>query len=52
MLEVFRRRDDAAFREAYVRGQEREADARRAGEGKKGDKKGKRKGKAAAKGDC
>ena len=29
MLEVFRKRDDAAFREAYVRGQEREADERR-----------------------
>jgi N-sulfoglucosamine sulfohydrolase len=54
MLEVFRKRDDAAFREAYVRGQEREADERRATEGKKGDKKGKRKAKAAgaAKGDC
>jgi N-sulfoglucosamine sulfohydrolase len=46
MLEVFRKRDDPAFREAYVRGQEREADERRAGEGKKGDKKGKRKAKA------
>jgi N-sulfoglucosamine sulfohydrolase len=41
MLEVFRRRDDAAFREAYVQGQEREADQRRA----TGDRKNK-KGKA------
>jgi N-sulfoglucosamine sulfohydrolase len=55
MLEVFRRRDDAAFREAYVHAQEREADARRAGEGKaKGKGKGKAKGKAAqaVKSDC
>ncbi len=46
MLEVFRKRDDAAFREAYVAAQEKEADARRATEGKKG-KKAKAKGKAA-----
>jgi N-sulfoglucosamine sulfohydrolase len=54
MLEVFRKRDDPAFREAYVRGQEREVEERRAYEGKKADKKGKRKAKAAgkAKGDC
>jgi N-sulfoglucosamine sulfohydrolase len=45
MLEVFRRRDDAAFREAYVATQEREADARRAGGGK-AKAKGKGKGKA------
>jgi N-sulfoglucosamine sulfohydrolase len=47
MLEVFRRRDDAAFREAYVKGQEQEADERRA-EGGKAKVKGKKgKGKAA-----
>jgi N-sulfoglucosamine sulfohydrolase len=46
MLEVFRKRDDAAFREAYVQAQEREADARRADSGKKA-KKGKGKAKAA-----
>ncbi len=45
MLEVFRKRDDAAFREAYVAAQEKEADARRAADGKKG-KKAKAKGKA------
>jgi N-sulfoglucosamine sulfohydrolase len=51
MLEVFRRRDDAAAREAYVKGQEREADERRAEGGKA---KGKRKGKTGrgAKSDC
>jgi N-sulfoglucosamine sulfohydrolase len=56
MLEVFRRRDDAAFRESYVAAQEREADQRRAGEGRANGKKGKgkAKGKAAraAKTDC
>lgn len=46
MLEVFRKRDDAAFREAYVVSQEKEADARRATDGKKA-KKAKNKGKAA-----
>jgi N-sulfoglucosamine sulfohydrolase len=46
MLEVFRERDDAAFREAYVVSQEKEADARRAADGKKA-KKAKNKGKAA-----
>jgi N-sulfoglucosamine sulfohydrolase len=47
MLEVYRRRGDAAFREAYMKTVEREADGRRAGEGgKKGGKKGKRKAKA------
>jgi N-sulfoglucosamine sulfohydrolase len=53
MLEVFRRRDDAAFREAYVQAQERQADARRA-DGGKAKAKGKAKGKAAraAKSDC
>jgi N-sulfoglucosamine sulfohydrolase len=45
MLEVFRRRNDAVFREAYVKAQEREADQRRAG-GEKGAKKGKRKAKS------
>lgn len=48
MLEVFRRRDDAQFREAYVAGQEREADTRRATSGK-GKAKAKGKGKGAAK---
>lgn len=47
MLEVFRRRDDAAFREAYVQSQEREADQRVAGDAKKANKKAKRKAKAA-----
>lgn len=49
MLEVFRRRGDAAYREAYMKTVEREADARRAGEGgKKGNKKkGQRTAKAA-----
>jgi N-sulfoglucosamine sulfohydrolase len=46
MLDTFRRRDDAAAREAYVAAQEKEADARRAAE-KKG--RGKAKNKAAAK---
>ena len=46
MLEVFRKRDDPAFREGYVVAQEKEADARRATEGRKA-KKGKGKGKAA-----
>lgn len=46
MLEVFRRRDEAAFREAYVAGQEREADARRAGETTKAKRKNKAKAKA------
>jgi N-sulfoglucosamine sulfohydrolase len=51
MLEVFRHRDDAEFREAYVAAQEREADERRAAEG--GKAKGKKgKGKAAAKSEC
>jgi N-sulfoglucosamine sulfohydrolase len=45
MLEVFRRRNDAAFREDYVQAQEREADERREGGGKAKGKKGK--GKAA-----
>jgi N-sulfoglucosamine sulfohydrolase len=48
MLEVFRRRDDADFREAYVHAQEREADERRAAGGGKAKAKGKGKGKAAA----
>jgi hypothetical protein len=53
MLEVFRRRDDSAFREAYVQAQEHEADERRASEGKAKGKKGKGKGKAAAtKSEC
>jgi N-sulfoglucosamine sulfohydrolase len=55
MVEVYRHRDDAAFREAYVQAQELEADARRADEGKaKGKGKAKAKGKAAraAKIDC
>jgi N-sulfoglucosamine sulfohydrolase len=57
MLEVYRRRGDAAFREAYVQAQEREADARRESEGRgkaKGKGKGKGKGKAAkaANPDC
>jgi N-sulfoglucosamine sulfohydrolase len=54
MLKVFRHRDDPAFREAYVAAQEREADARRAEDGKAKGKKGKGKGKAAraAKSDC
>jgi N-sulfoglucosamine sulfohydrolase len=53
MLEVFRRRDDAAFREAYVQAQEREADQRREGSGKaKGKGKGKGKAARAAKSDC
>ncbi|HMC10972.1 MAG TPA: heparan N-sulfatase, partial [Pirellulaceae bacterium] len=47
MLEVFRNRNDAAFREAYVQAQEREADERRADGGKKVAKKGKGKAKAA-----
>ena len=42
MLDVFRRRDDAAFREAYVQSQEREADQRR-GAGIRKNKKGKAK---------
>jgi N-sulfoglucosamine sulfohydrolase len=42
MLEVFRRRDDAAFREAYVQSQEREADQRR-GAGNRKNKRGKAK---------
>ncbi|HEX5102941.1 MAG TPA: sulfatase-like hydrolase/transferase, partial [Pirellulaceae bacterium] len=46
MLEVFRRRSDAEFREAYVQAQEREADQRRSDVGKQG--KGKRKAKAKA----
>jgi N-sulfoglucosamine sulfohydrolase len=44
MLEVFRRRDDAAFRESYMQSVEHEADARRADSGKTG-KKGKGKAK-------
>jgi N-sulfoglucosamine sulfohydrolase len=57
MLEVFRRRDDAAFREAYVQAQEKEADDRRASEGKaKGKNKAKARGKGkaagATKGEC
>jgi N-sulfoglucosamine sulfohydrolase len=47
MLEVFRRRDDAAFREAYVLAQEREADERSARDEKKANKKAKRQAKAA-----
>lgn len=52
MLGVFRRRDDAAFREAFVQGMEREADERRAAT--KGKNKGKGKGKATrtANGGC
>ncbi|MEX2026141.1 MAG: sulfatase/phosphatase domain-containing protein, partial [Pirellulaceae bacterium] len=42
MLAVFRRRDDAAFREAYVQAQERESDERRA-TGNRKNKKGKAK---------
>lgn len=55
MLEVFRKRDDAAFREAYVTAQEREADERRStgGRAKGGKGKGgKAKGKRAVKTDC
>jgi N-sulfoglucosamine sulfohydrolase len=53
MLDVFRRRDDAAYREAYVQSQEKEADARRADEGKaKGKVKGKGKAARATKTDC
>ena len=53
MLEVFRRRNDAEFREAYVQAQEREADERRALEGKaKGKGKGKGKAARAVKTDC
>jgi N-sulfoglucosamine sulfohydrolase len=53
MLEVFRKRHDAAFREAYVAAQEREADQRRATGGKAKGGKGKgKKSKAAAKSDC
>jgi N-sulfoglucosamine sulfohydrolase len=49
MLDVFRKRNDAAFRESYVQAQEREADARRAADGKKARKvKGKGKGKRKA----
>jgi N-sulfoglucosamine sulfohydrolase len=53
MLEVFRRKDDPAFREAYVAAQEREADERttESGRGKR-KAKGKGKGKRAAKTDC
>jgi N-sulfoglucosamine sulfohydrolase len=46
MLDVFRKRDEAAAREAYVAAQEKEADERRASEAKG---KGKGKKKAAAK---
>jgi N-sulfoglucosamine sulfohydrolase len=42
MLEVFRRRADAAFRESYVQAQEREAEQRSAAGGRK-NKKGKAK---------
>lgn len=55
MLEVFRKRDDAAFREAYVQAQEHEADERRANDGKaKAKGKNKAKGKAgrAVKTEC
>jgi len=53
MLEVFRRRKDAEFRESYVQAQEREADQRRATEGKvKGKGKGKGKAARAVKTDC
>lgn len=45
MLEVFRKREDAAVREAYVVAQEKEADERRAG-----SNKGKAKARAKAKG--
>jgi N-sulfoglucosamine sulfohydrolase len=48
LLEVFRRRADAEFREAYVAAQEREANQRRAGGGKQKNKKGKAKAKAKA----
>jgi len=48
MLDVFRKRDDAAFREAYMKKVEAEADGRNAEEnGKAGGRKGK-KGKRAA----
>lgn len=50
MLDVFRKRDDAAAREAYVAAQEKEADARRAADGK-GKGKKKAAAKAAAKND-
>jgi hypothetical protein len=52
MLSVFRNRDDAAAREAYVAAQEKEADERRANEAK-GKGKGQKKtaAKAAAKSD-
>jgi N-sulfoglucosamine sulfohydrolase len=53
MLEVFRRRNDAEFRENYVQAQEREADQRRATEGKaKGKGKGNGKAARAVKTDC
>ena len=53
MLDVFRHKDDAAFREAYVAAQEREADERVADSGKgKRKGKGKGKGKRALKTDC
>jgi N-sulfoglucosamine sulfohydrolase len=53
MLEVYRRRGDAAFREAYVAAQEREADERTAQSGKgKRKAKGKGKGKRVMKTDC
>jgi hypothetical protein len=47
MLEVFRRKGDAAFREAYVQAQEREADLRNNRDAKKANKKAKRQAKAA-----
>jgi N-sulfoglucosamine sulfohydrolase len=53
MLEVFRRRNDAIFREEYVQAQEREADERRETGGKaKGKNKAKGKAARAAKTDC
>jgi N-sulfoglucosamine sulfohydrolase len=42
MHEVFRRKSDFAFREAYVQAQERQAEERRASSGKQKNKRGKR----------
>jgi N-sulfoglucosamine sulfohydrolase len=54
MLDVYRHRGDAAFREAYMQGVEREAAERQAGGERKKGKKAGGKGKAAraAKTDC
>jgi hypothetical protein len=52
MLDVFRRRDDAAFREAYVQAQEREAEERTRDGKARAKGKGKGKAKRASKSDC